>query len=141
MSYNLVKRYSISFENVSSHTLILIKNDGWVYIEGVKKTLQTIFSHKLNYYPITMKFISQCLLDVRTKWFNIFRILSILLWINAPYLLGKDLISLQAGISNSRQTSSDDRDFHIFAVARIFSIINRTLLNFVVIVRCKPNFD
>ncbi len=28
------------------------------YLKGVKKTYYTFFSHRLNYYPITMKFIS-----------------------------------------------------------------------------------
>ena len=60
------------------------------------------------------------------------------------FFLGKDLISLPAGISNSRLTDQMIEIFlatFFFAIAQIFSIIGRTLLNFVVIVRCKPNFN
>ena len=36
------------------------------------------------------------------------------------FSLGKDLISLPAGISYSRHTASDDRDFYIFSLQPSF---------------------
>ena len=53
--------------------------------------------------------------------------------------MGMNLISLPAGISYSRHTVSDDRDFHISSLQPYFlprprySHIGRTLFNFVVI--------
>ena len=88
-----VHKYNLNFIWHYNHnnSIFFNKKDLAISDTGCwKKTKQLTFFfslQRLNYDPIIMKLISQCLWDVRTTWLKNE-------WINVLYLLGLDLICL-----------------------------------------------